>query len=358
VTAQKSAAWAHAKEVLRWSPDRKVDAVDVLSAALGMAAPVALGVYAGMPPAGLAAALGGLAASRAQPRGDFAARTGQSAAVLIPVICAVIFTIAGDDRGWIKDFLRLVAVSIAALVGSYSRSMAMTGTRFIVFVVIMHAMPEMNVAGGAVLLALVLIGALWTRGLGWALRAFAGRDDNMAPDERERPHGSMRQRIARWRRSLGSLAGWSYSIRITTGLAVSVVLEHLWPSHHLHWVGLTVVLLTPRHRELLSPKTTQRAIGTAIGVTATGIALRAGLPMWAFVVAIALLAGLRPLLHAGNYLLYSVVMTPLVILVIDAGHVPEFGLLLDRLFATALGAALVVAASAALTGLARKPAQA
>jgi uncharacterized membrane protein YccC len=92
-------------------------------------------------------------------------------------------------------------------------------------------------------------------------------------------------------------------------------------------------------------KTTQRAIGTALGVVVAGLFLRLELPLGALILLIGLLAGLRPLLRNRNYLAYSAVTTPLVILIIDAGRAPENGILVDRLAATLIGALLVVAAT-------------
>ena len=40
---------------------------------------------------------------------------------------------------------------------------------------------------------------------------------------------------------------------------------------------------------------------------------------------------------------YAVAMTPLIILLLDAGQVPGLGVLIDRLVATLVGAALVIA---------------
>jgi uncharacterized membrane protein YccC len=101
---------------------------------------------------------------------------------------------------------------------------------------------------------------------------------------------------------------------------------------------LTVAILTGRQGEPAAVKTTQRAIGTALGVVVAGLCLRLQLPLWALILLIGLLAGLRPLLRNRNYLAYSVVMTPLVILIIDAGRTPENGILVDRLAATLIGA--------------------
>lgn len=89
-------------------------------------------------------------------------------------------------------------------------------------------------------------------------------------------------------------------------------------------------------------KTTQRTLGTAVGVLLAGLGLRVPLPATALVALIGLLAGARSHFKQRNYLAYSVVMTPLVVLVIDAGHPPEWSLLADRLLATVIGGALVM----------------
>ena len=51
------------------------------------------------------------------------------------------------------------------------------------------------------------------------------------------------------------------------------------------------------------------------------------------------------MLRGTNYLAYSAAMTPLIVLIVDGGRAPESSLLVDRLVATVLGAALVVAAN-------------
>ena len=56
-----------------------------------------------------------------------------------------------------------------------------------------------------------------------------------------------------------------------------------------------------------------------------------------------MLAGLRPLLRARNYLAYTAAMTPLIIVLLDAGATPGIGVLIDRLVATLIGAGLVIA---------------
>ena len=57
------------------------------------------------------------------------------------------------------------------------------------------------------------------------------------------------------------------------------------------------------------------------------------------------------MLRGTNYLAYSAAMTPLIVLIVDGGRAPESGLLLDRLVATVLGAALVVGANRAMAAI-------
>jgi uncharacterized membrane protein YccC len=113
--------------------------------------------------------------------------------------------------------------------------------------------------------------------------------------------------------------------------------------HHLHWIALTVALLAEWRIDAFPVRTTQRALGAAIGVLATGLLLIYTPPAWGMVAGIGLLAGLRPLLRARNYLAYTAAMTPLIILLLDAGRPPETGVLIDRLIATLIGAGLVIA---------------
>ena len=61
--------------------------------------------------------------------------------------------------------------------------------------------------------------------------------------------------------------------------------------------------------------------------------------------ALGVLALARPVLKTKNYLAYSAVMTPLILLIMDAGKPPGSGALLDRLLATVAAAALVLIAN-------------
>jgi uncharacterized membrane protein YccC len=131
-------------------------------------------------------------------------------------------------------------------------------------------------------------------------------------------------------------------LRLILGLAAAAILKALWPDHHLHWIALTVALLTERTIDAFPVKTTQRALGTALGVGIAALLFGGPWPVALTLVAIIALAALRPLLRTANYLAYAVVMTPLLVAVMDAGTAVPPALLIDRLVATLIGAGLVI----------------
>ena len=91
----------------------------------------------------------------------------------------------------------------------------------------------------------------------------------------------LRERLARWRRALTRLAGWQYAFRLMICLSIAGLLRWLWPDHHMHWVALTVALLAEWQIDAFPVRTTQRALGAAFGVLATGVLLIVTPPAWA-----------------------------------------------------------------------------
>jgi hypothetical protein len=338
---------AHLSEACRWSTAVETEAAEIAAAGLGMAIPVLLAVISGDLAPGLAAAMGGLAVGRVEIAAGLRTHLRREAAALGPAILAAFLAVLCAGHGWHTSIALVLVVGIAAIVSGFSRGIAIAATRFILFLLIVGAVATPTEALGAKettgFLALVAIGALWTSALRLALGAVVRWHRGAgAPVSLSQPIPTLRQKYARWRRSLTTFAGWNYPARLAPCIAIATAFEIVWPGHHLHWIGLTVAISTQRQVELVPVKTTQRALGTTIGVIAAGIMLRSGLHPWALVGVLAFLAGIRPLLRVRNYLAYSAVMTPLIILIIDAGRAIDGGLLFDRLVATLIGAALVI----------------
>ena len=90
----------------------------------------------------------------------------------------------------------------------------------------------------------------------FAFGALAGRKNESSSFDLPLRQVTARQRLTRWKQSLGTLAGWSYPIRLTVCLALGFTGDHFWPDHHLHWIGPTVALLTSRQAEAIPIKVT------------------------------------------------------------------------------------------------------
>jgi hypothetical protein len=156
------------------------------------------------------------------------------------------------------------------------------------------------------------------------------------------------QRYAHWKRTMRTLAGWQFPIRLILGLGIASVLRHAWPAHHYGWIILTVALLTQRALEPVPVKILQRGLGTAVGVALTWAILTGFAAPAALAVIICVLATGASLARSRNYLAYAVLATPVILLVLDIGKAVEPALLVDRLVATLVAAAIVIGANVLL----------
>lgn len=314
---------ADLREALRWSGGGRVDGAQMLAAGLGMAAPAALGLMLGHPRAGMAAALGALMVAGTAPGAGAAARARALLSALAATGLAVLASAV-----WPADTAALVGLSaLAAWLGGRGYAEAVAATRFVLFLVLLRGL-DAGLAGTA-LVATVLAGALWAA----LLNLTAG-----VTNRRRAAAAAPRHRFPGWAKR------WRYPSRLAVGLLSAVALQALWPSRDLHWIAVTVVILAERRtRGAVTVKILQRTLGTALGVLLAGLMLGAGRSPWWLVAGIGLLAAVRPPLRERHYLAYSAVMTPLIVLLLDAGRGPEPGLLLNRLLATLAGAALVIA---------------
>jgi hypothetical protein len=345
---------AHLAAALHWPADMPFDWAHALAAGIGMGGPVAIGAATGHVEAGLVASLGGLMMSGVGTLRDGREQAAELGLAAIPAALSTIAAWLLAERGVAEDAVVILLVVLASLAGGYSREAAIVTTRFVLFLLVAGGAvgnsphdwhPVLLVAGGA------LLGAAASVILG-AIERAVKKPANPAPHA---PHRAVThaQRRAHFLRTLRTLAGWQYTIRLAGCLAIAMVLAHAWPEHHLYWVALTVALLTERAIEVLPVKVTQRALGTFIGVLIAHFVFAWALSAWWLAAVVGVLAAGRAMLRTRNYLAYTVVMTPLVIALLDAGRPPDWGVLADRALATLIGALLVLAANASFRGTAK-----
>ncbi len=347
---------AHLGEALQWSPAGQAGGGHALVAAAAMAAPTALGFAIGQPQAGIAAALGAMMATGATlGGGTVAGYLREQAWILLATVVAVLALslLAGAGSLALSGTPTLIEAAalagmmgLAALLGGVGYGAALLSVRFMLFLLLLRGSVAGTVgADGALLFAAVVGGVLWCTLLG-CLMMLCGKYRSPVNEALERARPALSWR--RWWGGLRHYAGWHYPLRLLLGAALALLFEVLCPQWDLHWAALTVVLLSERRpTAALSVKATQRALGTVAGVLlASSLLLTPA--AWLLVLCIAVLAALRVLLRHRNYLAYSVIMTPLLVLMMDAAQPPDPDILPERLVATLAGVALVMLCNALL----------
>lgn len=315
----------------------------VLIAALGMGVPVVMSLFLRRPEAGFTIGLGAILLSGATPATGAPSSAGEGPwMAILPAVLSVAAATLIAGRPW-TDAAMIGLATVAAMVSGYSRTLAVGAIRFGIYFVLCVGFLDGTASERHDAAFVFGLGALWNIVLRKLLMNPLSATDT--PTEAARIPKSA-QRRAHFRKTLRSLAGWQFPARLGWGLVVASMIRHFWPAHHFYWIMLTVALLTQRPIEHLPAKTIQRLLGTIVGV---GIA-------WAIVtnmtsppilsVFACIFATLVPIARARSYLLYSIVATPLILLVLDLGRPIDIALLSDRIIATMIGGGLVIAGNA------------
>jgi hypothetical protein len=331
---------------LEWDGGDALDPSAMAVTALGMGVPILIGVLSGHPRAGLAASLGAMWVGNAPRGASLAEHMRMVRDIVLAAVGAAIAAAAIAQHGIWSDVGLVLTAGIAASIGGFSRPAAVASQRFIVFVTI--GLGVATHAHDRVALAfLIAEGALWAAmcalGIG-----------KVAPAE-PLSGATFAQLYRRWRRTLASAAGWTYPLRLITCLGCALAIREAVPEHHYSWIAVAVALLTQRQGDCLVIKVTQRALGVAAGVIATEAIAARPLSGWALVAIIAGLAAASPWLRKRSYVAYTAATTPLIMLLTSGGETIGQGLLLDRLVATLIAAALVIVAFLAASRLMPPP---
>jgi hypothetical protein len=333
----------HIREAMRWSADEPIDWASMAAAGLGMAGPLALAAQNGHLDVGLAGAVGSLlmgTGTSGRTIGDLGYNEIKILTTL--TVAAVIVALITGHGVW-SDIAVVIVAGIAAILGGYSLQLGISTGRFIIFLCITFSAASGR-ENAVEIFPLICLNAAFTSALIFAFGAV--RRSISAPRVLSEPVEVQtiprRQRIARWLGTLRTLKGWQFPLRLVICLGIAVTIAACLPAHRFFWIALTVALVCQRPLEPWPLRTTQRAVGTLIGVVIAGIAITQSLPPWALITLLGLLSTFRLALQKRNHLMFSALITPVVMLILDAGQPVEPNLLFDRLVATAIGAGLVI----------------
>ncbi len=332
-----------AREIFAMDGGEPIRRRTILVAALGMGVPVLAGLMLGYREAGFTIGLGAILLAGAPTAKGPPQEGAKPGLAVLPALLAVVLATLVGGRAW-SDAPVTLLVAIAGLLSGYSRPLGVASIRFSIYLVLSAGFLD-GMGPHRGLAALIFgLGALWNIVLR-LLFAERTSEPSEVPEERRTP--TTAQRRAHFRKTLAHAGRLAIPPAAGVGLGIASAIRHAWPAHHYYWILLTVALLTQRPIEHMPVKTMQRLIGTVAGVTLAAIIL-VGIPSyWALAVLACLLAIAVPIARARSYLLYSVVVTPLILLVLDLGRQVPLGLLGDRLAATLAGGAIVIAGNIA-----------
>jgi uncharacterized membrane protein YccC len=326
-------------DVLRWAPATRPDVSQIVAAMLGLAGPIIAGVATDHLRLGMVAAIGGLALGGAGQGTTLRQRALALAAALLAGCAAISTGTTIASHGSLVILTLPAVAAIAGFFGGISLAMARETTRFILFTTIAAGLsaPEVRPLG---MTLLFFLGGTWTLGLSLLLHAVFGRAKcAMEPSAAamQTPTRAVALLLRRWRESLFRLSGWQYPMRIWSCLTVAEAIAQIWPGQHGQWIAVTVAIVLGRRLPAPPTRLLQRALGTMLGVVIAGLLLIWTPPPLIVTCEIAALAAARPVLRAGNYAAYAVVMTPLIVLLLDFGQAISVAILADRLTATIAG---------------------
>lgn len=308
-----------------------------MTAAAAMGLPMLFTEMRGHFGIGLVMALGALSATRNPPLATLSERRAAALGAFLPSALAALTAALLSEIGAQADLAMVGLVSLCALLMRYSRPVAISTVRFILFLVIFSTAISASRTPWR-LAGLVAVGAFWTAVLVFVMSLIMTRSPQPSTKP---PESSARKRVTRMRRELALPGTWDYPLRLLVGLGLSLLIRQIYPSHHYSWITVAVALLTPRHFEMWPIKATQRFIGTIIGVLAAGLLLTEAHTSLVLMIATTLLAGLRSWYEERSYLLYTAVMAPLILCLMGSGHATPDRLLVDRIVATLFGVLLV-----------------
>ncbi len=343
----------HLRAALGWTRTVPVDWVMVAAGSFGMAIPVMVASFWGVPEPGLIAALGSLLVGRMETGHSFAQQIRHQGHMLSVAALAAGGGLLMTGPGWACDLEMILLAGIAALLGGIDRHFALATARFVIFLLILRNLAD-HAADPIARFGLLATGAVLTCALALVMagtvRLIRG---STAIDPPPDPHKTRHQRLGRIAALLAEPAAWQFPIRLALALGLASLVRFFWPDHHAVWIALTIALVARRDLEILPIHVTQRVLGSMIGVAASGLFTLFAMPVGWLGLVVGVLSALRLWLNQRNYLAYSIVMTPLVIVLLDGGLAVQPGLLWDRLVATVIGGAIVIAVNGLFIAAAR-----
>ncbi|GAA4474409.1 hypothetical protein GCM10023157_01490 [Gluconacetobacter asukensis] len=325
---------SHMADMLRLDRQAELRWLEVVVSSALIVLPIVFGLLAGQERAGLAVAMGAMLGSNATRHGSARAQGEEIVLIALALFLACLVGVGIAGWGGWADLALWGVMTLAALCGNFDRIAALVCGRFIVFVVILtemarqarhpHAMVVLVMAGGVAAACLVSV-----LGRGAPACVLPSRDIGLGA------------KAGRWVRSFRSLSSCQFPLRLSVLMALTLSMDARWPDRHLLWAALTVALLCRRPLDPVPVRASQRALGASLGVLLSCVFLFHDPSREEFMLFLTGLGVAGMVARKQNYMLYSMVTTPLIMILVGGKSIGE-SILVDRLIATIVGAGLVV----------------
>ncbi len=331
----------HLRQMMKRNEVPTSDKIGVLATMIGTTLPIIIGVAFDALPFSMVVSLGGFLGGSVGTSNDAKSQIKDIASAAVALFFAALSTTITTGETIERRIVLCFMLAVAAIIGGYNRYLAICTGRFIVFSIMALNMSE-RVAplpliigmslGGSITFSLFFFLGNYVRSHGWSRSSTRIYSDKTRSERKARS----------WFQSLKHLSGWQFPLRLVPCVFLGSAFELCFPRHHFLWIMLTIGILCRRQLELMPVKVSQRAVGAIVGVAAT-------LPMvghvfsgWQTVIFMMIFSPMAAVLRGHNYLGYTVVMTPLVISLLSVGKPISEIILIDRIFATIIGAFIVL----------------
>ncbi len=178
--------------------------------------------------------------------------------------------------------------------------------------------------------------------------AVAGAADLVSGKRRPEPSPAPHRPSARERlrdvldQTVGGHLTHIFALRLMASVGVAAVVSQALPLQRSYWVVLTVAIVLRPDFGSVFARALQRGIGTVVGAVLGAVILVVVPPGPLLLLPCAVFAGLLPYGRNRNWGLFSTLLTPLVVILIDLLARGGWVLALDRLIDTLLGCAIVL----------------
>ncbi len=331
------------RSLFSWSSEKPVHPSLIIGSGLGIGIPMIISGWLGMIGVGGIVSIGSLAIANLSDESPLREQYSTLLYAFVADAIAFLFGSLVGNNTVLAGFSLVVLTFFIALVGGMSRTFARCSSLILIFLIIGSSFHSGDLLSAAGITGFFVIGEIWIVVLMMCLSLLFTKfePERRVPQTTEttvKPGSSSLTRQYRyWKRNLHTLKGWVYTLRITICMIVAEMTSILLNLPRSYWIALVVVLVVHRNLETTLSRISMRALGTCIGVVIASALMLWSVPSGVFILIITALASVRPYARARNYLIYTSVMTILIISLLEFNEPYIQGIIMDRLVNTLIG---------------------